>query len=469
MNNIEKHIKSFLEQNGFAGSGHLLLLGVSGGPDSICLLHSMHTVAKDVEVRLHVAHLNHGLRGADSRADAAYVESFAAKLGIPSTIRLTDTLAYKKAHKLTTEQAARDLRYRFFYALAKELEADAIVLGHTADDQAETVLMHMIRGAGLKGIGGMSPVSTWRINEKSTPVTILRPLLDTAREETHAYCKQLRLEPRTDKSNLSSEFWRNRIRLSLIPELRKHNPEITDSLLRLASVARESNHFIDVAAQNVLHSISTPTDNGVSLRSEHFRQSHKAVQGAAIRQALKGISGTLEDIEQKHVESAISVLHSKPGSEADLGGGLRAVRLYEELWLGYSEPPSPWPPLKKSYAIKVPGMTKAGPWEVNVTSAAPTANGTLNVSLNKSTLSGKLTLRAWRAGDSIIPLGMKGHKKLQDVFVDEKVPRHWRKNIPILCDEDKILWVAGLKTSDEAKITKSTKSVITISLQKSLG
>ncbi len=321
MNQLENQIKSFLQQNGFAGTDRLLLVGVSGGPDSVCLLHALHAVAQDTNVRLHVAHLNHGLRGADSRAEAAYVESFAKKLNVPSTIRLTDTLAYKKAHKLTTEQAARELRYRFFYALAKELEADAVVLGHTADDQAETVLMHMIRGAGLKGIGGMSPVSSWSLNDRATPVTILRPLLDVPRVETHAYCKRLKLEPRTDNSNQSSEFWRNRIRLNLMPELKKHNPEVTSSLLRLASMARETHDFIDVAAQNVLHSISTKDGNGISLRTEHFRQSHKAVQSASIRLALKDLTGTLEDVEQAHVEAALCILHSKVGSEADLGGG----------------------------------------------------------------------------------------------------------------------------------------------------
>lgn len=466
---IERHIKSFLQQSGFAGKGHLLLIGVSGGPDSTCLLRAMHTIAKDADVRLHVAHLNHGLRGADSRADAAYVESFANKLGLPSTIRLADTLAYKKAHKLTTEQAARELRYRFFYALAKELEADAIVLGHTADDQAETVLMHMIRGAGLKGIGGMSSVSSWRLNDRTTPVTILRPLLEIAREETNAYCKQLKLEPRIDKSNRSPEFWRNRIRLTLMPELKRHNPEITGSLLRLASVARESNDFIDVAAQNVMHSISTKTENGISLRSEHFQQSHRAVQGATIRRALKSISGTLDDIEQHHVDAALDLLHSKAGSLADLGGGLKAIRLYDQLWIGSGEPPSPWPALKKAYAIKVPGTTKAGSWVVTAElDKAGKQGASLSVSLNKNAVSGRLALRSWQAGDAIVPLGMKGHKKLQDIFVDEKVPRHWRKNIPILCDEDKILWVAGFKTCDEAKVTKGTKSVITVSLQKSL-
>lgn len=468
MNRIEKHLKSFLEQTGFANKNRLLIIGVSGGPDSVCLLHAAHAIAKDTNMRLHIAHLNHGLRGADSRKDASYVESLALKLNAPSTIRLADTLAYKKAHRLTTEQAARELRHRFFYALAKELEADAVVVAHTADDQAETVLMHMIRGAGLKGLGGMSSVSTWRPNEKSSPITILRPLLEVSRTDTHAYCKQLKLEPRTDKSNLSTEFWRNRIRMTLMPELKKHNPEITGSILRLAAVARESDHFIDIAAQNVLHSISAPTENGISLRADHFRQSHRAVQSAAIRQALKSIRGTLDDIEQKHVDAAIEILHSKAGSQADLGGGIKAVRLYEELWLGSGEPPSPWPEVKKAYAIKAPGITKAGPWVVNVKPGRSDRSDPLSVNLDKNSISGKLTLRAWQAGDEIVPLGMKGHKKLQDIFVDEKVPRHWRKNIPVLCDENKILWVAGYKTSDEAKITKATKSSLTISIQKSL-
>ncbi len=471
MKQLEKQIKSFLEQKGFAGKDRLLLVGVSGGPDSICLLHALRTVAKDAGVRLHAAHLNHGLRGNESKADAAYVQSLAKGLGLPSTIRLADTLAFKKAHKQTTEQAARELRYRFFYALAKELKADAVVLGHTADDQAETVLMHMIRGAGLKGIGGMSGTSEWRMKSGAPAVTILRPLLNITRKETHEYCDKLKLEPRTDSSNQSTEFWRNRIRLHLMPELRKHNPEIVSSLQRLATLARESDDFINVAAHNVFNSLGSASGDGIAFRADRFQQVHKTVQGAAIRIAIKTVSGSLDDIEETHVDAVLSLLNARAGSEANIRLGLRTVRLYDELWLGSGEPPSPWPPLKKSYAIKVPGTTKAGPWAVIAESSSQTKTNSdqdrLRVSLRKDAVKGKLRLRPWLAGDAIVPLGMKGHKKLQDIFVDEKVARHWRKNIPVLCDDDKVLWVAGFKTSEEAKITKETREVITISLQKS--
>lgn len=468
MNQLEKRIKSFLEKTGFAGAGRLLIVGVSGGPDSVCLMHSMQSIAKEANVRLHIAHLDHGLRGADSRADAAYVQALATKLGLPSTIRLADTLAYKKTNKLTTEQAARELRYRFFYALAKELDADAVVLGHTADDQAETVLMHMIRGAGLKGIGGMSGVSDWHIKNGAPAVTILRPLLDITRKETHEYCDKLKLEPRTDSSNQSLEFWRNRIRLHLMPELQKHNPEVVSSLLRLATLARESDEFINVAAQNVFNSLGSASGSGIAFRADRFQQVHKTVQGAAIRMAIKTVSGSLDDIEESHVDAVLSLLKARAGSEANISLDLRAVRLYDELWLGTGEPPSPWPPLKKSYAVKVPGITHAGPWVVTVSSTTKSKTGNkqdgLQISIRKAAVHGKLTLRSWQAGDAIMPLGMKGHKKLQDIFVDEKVPRRWRKNIPILCDEDKILWLAGLKTSEQAKITCETTEVITVSL-----
>ncbi|MSQ31903.1 MAG: tRNA lysidine(34) synthetase TilS [Dehalococcoidia bacterium] len=471
MNPLEKHIKSSLEQNGFAGIERLLLVGVSGGPDSVCLLHALHAIAKDSGLRIHVAHLNHGLRGKESKADANFVQSLAKTLGLPSTIRLADTLAFKKAYKLTTEQAARELRYRFFYALAKELKADAVVLGHTADDQAETVLMHMIRGAGLKGIGGMSEMSDWRMKSSTPAITILRPLLHITRKETHDYCDKLKLDPRTDSSNQSLEFWRNRIRLQLMPELRKHNPEIVSSLRRLATLAREGNDFINVAAQNVINSLGSASGNGIAFRTDRFQQVHKTVQGAAVRMAIKTVSGSLDDIEETHVDAVLSLLNARAGSGANISLGMHAVRLYNELWLGSGEPPSPWPPLKKSYVIKVPGTTRAGPWDVLAESSGLKSirNGhdRMQVSLRKDALKGKLTLRPWGAGDMIVPLGMKGHKKLQDVFVDEKVPRHWRKNIPVLCDDDKVLWVTGFKTSEEAKTTKETREVITISLQKS--
>ncbi len=231
---LERAVLLGLERAELTGARRLVV-AVSGGPDSLSLLYAIHRLRTQTGVDLHGAHLNHNLRGDDSDADAAFFMATMESLGMPFTVEKADVPAHRSAGKLSLEEAARELRYEFLRCVSDDVGADAVALGHTADDQAETVLMHIIRGAGLTGLRGIREDSMMRVGSGS--LRLLRPLLGVTRRDVEDYCGALGLKPRTDASNLSSDLARNRVRLELVPELETYNPAVKEALIRLSGSA----------------------------------------------------------------------------------------------------------------------------------------------------------------------------------------------------------------------------------------
>ena len=244
MRDLRQRVLQSIRKEDLIPSGETILVGVSGGPDSVCLLHILDHLKETLGVSLHVVHLNHMLRGAASDADADYVSLLAQSEGLPATVEARDVLAYKREHGLSLEEAARQARYDFFAEVATSLGARRIALGHTADDQMETILMHLVRGSGLAGIRGMQPLTFWRSPASVTCLRLVRPLLDVAREETEAYCQAYALEPRSDLSNYSLDYTRNRFRHELVPLLESYNPNVGAALLRTARAAADAVSYL---------------------------------------------------------------------------------------------------------------------------------------------------------------------------------------------------------------------------------
>ncbi|OGO31766.1 MAG: tRNA lysidine(34) synthetase TilS, partial [Chloroflexi bacterium RBG_16_56_11] len=242
----EQRVLRFIREHGLVPGGEKLLVAVSGGPDSVCLLHILAGLRKELGMELHVAHLNHRLRGAASGADATYVTGLARRLRIPATVASRDVKAYRSRHHLSLEEAAREVRYAFLGEVADAIGAARVAVGHTADDHVETVLMHLIRGSGTRGLRGLLPRVRWPA--AGHDLTVIRPLLELTRAETAAYCRRYRLRPRADASNLAPEPFRNRIRHHLLPELRKYNPRVAEALMRTARLAADDFDFIDSEA-----------------------------------------------------------------------------------------------------------------------------------------------------------------------------------------------------------------------------
>jgi tRNA(Ile)-lysidine synthase len=254
-----------------------------------------------LDVSLHVAHLNHMLRGRESDDDAEYVVKIAASLGVGITVEGREVRSYRAQHHLSLEDGARRLRYQFFAAVAGEVGAEAVAVGHTADDQVETVLMRLIRGAGTRGLQGMRPATKWP-SVGGQGLTVIRPLLRVSRERTEAYCREHGLDPRRDSSNLLVDRLRNRVRHELLPLLRSYNPRIDEALLRTAeSLAGESSLAEDQVSR-VWPRVVAQDGDAFLLHKDGFQALHPAVQRHLLREVARRLLGDLEDVEWQHIE-----------------------------------------------------------------------------------------------------------------------------------------------------------------------
>lgn len=294
-------VLAFIRQHDLVPAGTTLVVGVSGGPDSVCLLHLLAQLHGALESSLHVAHLNHMLRGAESDDDAEYVTKVANGLGLDVTVERREVRSYRARHHLSLEDAARRLRYQFLADVADRLGTDVVAVGHTADDQVETILMRLVRGAGAKGLQGMQPVTAWPSLGPSS-LRVIRPLLMVSRKETEAYCRRHGLEPRVDSSNLLPHQLRNRIRHELLPLLRSYNPRIHEALLRTADALSGEQSFVEEHVSRVWCEVVVETEGAFLVDKKRFVMLHPALQRHLLREVVERLLGSLEDVEWKHIE-----------------------------------------------------------------------------------------------------------------------------------------------------------------------
>ena len=445
-----------------------MVLGVSGGPDSLSLLHALHRLSPDLGLSLHVAHFNHGLRAEASDADADYVASQTDTLGLPFSTAKEYVKSRAKGHSRSVEEQARDARYDFLARVAHEQIASGIAVAHTADDQAETVLMHLIRGTGLRGLRGMFPVVE-RQSVSGLDLKLFRPLLSVSRQQTEDYCRVLGLEPRIDHTNLIPETLRNRIRLELLPMLRESNPRFSDALLRLADSATLDLSFFESRVAEIWPDTVEEMAGGLSISRSKLSEIHPALQRRVLSQALESVSGGPLDIEGVHVTSLETLLTRDTGSELDLPKSVRASLGYDHVTLTKTPTPPPTPLPREEQPITVPGETLLPGWRITATiEEAASCEHTTNpysALFDIDKLSGPIVVRRRRNGNRFTPLGMSGSKKLQDFLTDAKVPKTHRDSIPIVLAGNKIIWIVGHRPSDHAKLASATRHTLCLTFE----
>jgi len=446
-----------------------LLVAVSGGPDSVCLLHVLLGLRDKLGITLHVAHLNHQLRGAESDADASYVTDLARKLDLPATVARRDVKVYQRRRRLSLEEAAREVRYNFLTEVAEATGAHSVAVGHTLDDHIETILMHLIRGSGTRGLRGLQPSSQWCFGKVT--LKVIRPMLEASRAETAAYCRRYRLKPRLDTSNLSLSPLRNRIRQQLIPLLKSYNPRVTDALLRTARIAADDLSVLEEAALKLGRNIVDEQENTVILDKQRFIKLPPALQRHLLRASIEKRLGNLMDIESRHIEEIMSSLHKPAGKLITLPGGLIFAIEYDRFLLG-SDPAalSPFPAMEKEYDLRIPGTTALPGWQVvaDVLKRKQVVDegNSYTACFDLDQTGDKLTIRPRRPGDRFQPLGMSQLKKLNQFMIDSKIPRAWRRRVPIVCSPEHIIWVAGWRIDERVKVTGNTRNVLRIELKK---
>ena len=418
-----------IHQHKMVPLGSKLVVGVSGGADSLALLHVLHTKRTALGVELHAATFDHGLRGPDGAADAAYVAQICRSWGIPVIVGAASV----KSQGGGIEQAARKARYDFLAHTAHTLNAQHIAVAHHADDQAETVLLNLIRGTGLRGLGGMALSSPL---PGHPDLTLIRPFLQRSRQEIETYCRDNNLHPRHDATNEDTRFVRNHIRLETLPMLRQMNPHIDQALVRLAAIAQTDHDFIANELQTRISDTLVITPDRVTLPQETFRELPPALQNQFILYAIQQLGG--KDTGFEHVHRAVDLaLRGHTGQVAVLPRHLRLRVGYDTIIVEKPGAPAPYDgpllPAGTVIDMPIPGTTPLpdSDWALTVSlEPLDTAQPQAKLAISKGQ---RVQLRTRQAGDRFKPFGLGGHtQKIKKWMIDHKIPQTIRDQIPLL-------------------------------------
>lgn len=460
--NLLNRVIATIKRHDLLRKGDRVLVACSGGPDSVALLRLLYTIKDNYKLDLYLAHINHKLRGKDSDLDLTFVKDLATELKLPFYLKTVNVRKLAKQKSLSIEEAARNARYGFWESLAAKHKLDKIATGHNQNDQAETVLMRLLRGTGPAGLSGI-PIKRGKI---------IRPLLEVSRAEILDYLKRNKIKYRTDKSNLKSDFLRNRIRNQLLPQLQKeYNPNLTLVLSRTAAVSSEQNEFV----QKKVFSLSKKTitklnQNVVALNLKNLKRLNPILQKNLVRLAWDKLEGQIYPPDFKDVERVLYLANTgTSGQRVNLTKGWWAEKSRDRLFLFRQNVKRMKVRIPVDNKLTVPELGLEVNSEVLERKKLPKKilSPTENVAyLDYEKFTAPPVLRNWAKGNRFKPLGMNGTKKLSDFFVDLKVPRHQRDQIPVLSSNGKIAWVVGYRISEDFKVRPESSKVLLLEAKK---
>lgn len=450
----------------------LSVVGVSGGPDSIALLNLMHRC----EIPVIAAHFNHQLR-AEADNDEAYVRRFTESQGICFESVKKNIRSLAKQDKRSIEEQARISRYEFLFDVAKKNQAKYVAVGHNADDQVETVLMHLLRGSGLAGLCGMSPIIVQ--TEWGEGVTLIRPLLSFWRGEIIEYCRTEKLDPVFDLSNNESIYHRNRIRHELIPVLTSYNPQVKMRIREMAEILQGEKEINEVAVQRVFGLISIVDEEPpLVLNASDYAIQSKGMQRALLRKAISRLLPDQRDVDFKTTERARKFITDGRNGTTKLIKDLILERDGGEISIKRANDQKPlvkYPQVVERIKIEKEemGILLNPHWVLKITPEFPNLKKSTKIDdpyqavLDEDQVHFPLMVRMQMPGDRFIPLGMQGHSvKLSDYWINRKLPQKYRKHYPLLCDQEEIIWIPGFQPCEKARTTTRTTRVLHLSLSK---
>lgn len=448
---MQNQIESFILDEQLLFPGDHVLVAVSGGVDSMVLLDVLCQFQEKFQLELRVAHLDHQLR-TDSEADAQLVVEQAKQRGLAYTVKQTDVAALAEKIKQSVETAGRDARYQFLTSVANEQGCQSIALGHHQNDQAETFLLNLIRGANVQGWGGMKPKSD----------ACIRPLLHCSKAQIRQYAQEHDIEFREDDTNTDQQFRRNWIRHEVIPLLEQKNENWIDAITRNQAIFREISDYLRKQADQAYEEVVVEfSESDVTLNRKNFNQLDPALQSEIIRLVVQNLYGSLVRLESDHILKVRK--HSQQlasGQVVELPLGLKVFIQAESLLFSMNpEQPSEI----ESMELVVPGKTAWDGW--NFTAALKDVRngqdiGSLSVCMDWSKIEPPLVVRSRQPGDRIDPIGLGGHKKIQDIFVDAKVARTARDRVPLIADQQGIVWVVGHCQSERTRVTSASRRLL---------
>ena len=463
---FEREVERVIQSYGMLSPGDRVIVAVSGGPDSVALLSVLLALRQSWSLVLRAVHFDHGLRGIESQNDAKFVKDFCERVGVDLLIKNLDlqkSMARERGESL--QQFASKVRYESLFGIADENESKKIALGHTADDQAETVLMWMIRGSGTGGLGGMAPVRNSRV---------IRPLLGCSRADILEYLKFRELGYRMDSSNLSPLYFRNRLRHELIPVLKRYNPNLIKVLSRQADIVREDHLFLEGLAVKAFEDLTkVETGELLILNRTSLLELPLAVQRRVIRLALQKLARMTFGPRFGSVEMILDQIAQGQSGTSVVSHGVRVTREYENIRFEIVSSDlsivQTWPLVRQPVHIpsKVTWPLTGQCIEITVhpVSQESWSGDPVHVNFDAATFSHPLVLRTWQPGDQFFPLGLGGkRKKLKNFFSDIKLERSQREKIPLLVAPEGILWVGGYRADHRFRVTDATREVLTVTL-----
>ena len=444
--------------------GGKMIVSLSGGPDSVCLFNVLLELRKKYKFQMQAAYFNHNLRGKESLKEERFVRKMIEKTTIPLTVTALDVKGYAKSRKTSIEEAARFLRYQNLVKLAVKLNADMVAMGHTASDQAETILMRIMRGSGPEGLEGIPPV-----RKLVDRVCVIRPLIEVYREEIIKYLKSKKIEYCIDSSNLKPVYLRNKVRLKLLPFMEKNfTKDIRSKLVNIADIFREENRFFLQIVDKAMRSVVKQENGRISIDFVKLLGYSKSLRRRIIHGILEGRTS------YKNIEAVINIAEAgATGSVIDIPG-YTVRKDYRKM--DYLPVTGKIAIKKKAEAgILFPGITRLPEFmmeiETGILRTKPVfGNDKFCAYFDADRIdTGKLTIRSRRNGDRFLPFGADGSKKLKQYFIDMKVPSYLRDDVPVLEDGKRILWIVGMRQAEDARVTGNTKRILRIKVRKKEG
>ena len=457
---LEDTVRKYIGQYGMIQKGDRIAAGVSGGADSRCLLFLLHRFSQEMGFSLEIVHVEHGIRGSESVEDAAYVKNICEKLSLPCRIVSLDIPELAKKLHLSVEEAGRKARYAAF----NETDPDKIAVAHNMGDTAETLLFNLFRGSGIKGAASIQPM-----NGK-----VIRPLLSVGRADIEAYCRSNRIVWRTDSTNAEMNYARNRIRLNILPEAEKVNPEAVKHLFKAAQHFQRAETFLAKCTDECFHKYACKNkEGGLRLRLDLFKNEESLLISRTIQLCINEVLGSAYNVTEKHIEDVRALMDRQSGKSASLPDGAVAVREFGEIVFyppsssieKHSPPPAPAEiPLPEGGQGRI-SLPDGNSYNFSIEDPPdpmPAAIPNLKYTkwLDYDKISGGAVFRTRRSGDYITI--RSGRKKLKDLFIAEKIPAAERSRLYMLADGNHIIWIPNLRISEECKISAQTRRVLKI-------
>lgn len=437
-----------------------IVMGVSGGPDSLCMLDILYNLKDLFNLKLYIVHVNHMIRGEAAKRDAQFVEDMCRKLKLPFFLFEKDVKKIAKEMGYSEEEAGRYVRYQAFEEVLKEVKGNKIAVAHNKNDVVETVFLNLIRGSGMAGLIGIKPVNG----------NIIRPLIEIEREEIEKYLKEKDLKPAIDFTNYEDLYKRNKVRLKLIPFINEtFEVDIIENIYRMAKIILEENDYLEKECEKIFNEVCYFNQEEIFADIKKLKTQHPAIQRRLVRLMYQKLKGDIYGLEYIHVEDVLSLLDKPTSSKIDLPFEIEALKSYNNLIMRKVKEKE----VKTFWAkLNIPGITKiCGIGQFKTAVLAIDEVKKLNIGkytkfFDYDKIQGDVIVRNRQAGDIFSPLNLGGSKKLKEFFIDEKIPREIRDSIPLLAIDNEIVWVVGYRMSDKFKVDENTRKVLVIEYTK---